>query len=204
MLIDCSALHPRELYPWLNTSIMPRPIAWVSTISAEGRTNLAPFSFFQCVTANPPTLLFIPANDREGNKKDTLRNIEQVPEFVVNTVPFALAEQMNATAALLPYGESEFERFGIASAPSVRVRPPRVASAPVAFECMLHSITRIGEGPMAANVVFGTIQLIHVDDAVLGANGLPDPAKLDLVGRLGGDLYTRTTERFALKRPDRP
>jgi flavin reductase (DIM6/NTAB) family NADH-FMN oxidoreductase RutF len=203
MVIECSSLSPRELYPWLSTAILPRPIAWVATISAAGRTNLAPFSFFQCVTANPPTLLFIPANDREGKKKDTLRNLEQVPEFVVNTVPYALAEQMNATAALLPYGESEFERFGIAAAPSVRVRPPRVAAAPVAFECTLHSVVPIGEGPMAANVVFGSIHLIHVDDRVLGADGLPDPGKLDLVGRLGGELYTRTTERFALKRPDR-
>jgi flavin reductase (DIM6/NTAB) family NADH-FMN oxidoreductase RutF len=203
MIIECSSVAPRELYPWLSTVIMPRPIAWVSTVSPEGRTNLAPFSFFQCVTANPPTLLFIPANDREGKKKDTLRNIEQGAEFVVNTVPFALAEKMNATAALLPYGESEFEKFGIAATPSVRVRPPRVAAAPVAFECTLHSIVRIGEGPLAANVVFGSIQLIHVDDAVLDADGLPDPGKLDLVGRLGGELYTRTTERFALKRPDR-
>jgi flavin reductase (DIM6/NTAB) family NADH-FMN oxidoreductase RutF len=203
MIIECSTLAARDLYPWLSSSIMPRPIAWVSTISPEGRTNLAPFSFFQCVTANPPTLLFIPANDREGKKKHTLHNIEHVSEFVVNTVPFALAEKMNATAALLPYGESEFETFGIAAARSVRIRPPRVAAAPVAFECTLHSIVRIGEGPLAANVVFGSIQLIHVDDAVLGANGLPDPGKLDLVGRLGGELYTRTTERFALKRPDR-
>jgi flavin reductase (DIM6/NTAB) family NADH-FMN oxidoreductase RutF len=203
MIIECSKFSPREVYPWLGTTIMPRPIAWVATVSAEGRTNLAPFSFFQCVTSNPPTLLFVPANDREGKKKDTLRNIEQGREFVVNTVPFALAEKMNATAALLPYGESEFEKFGIAAAPSVRVRPPRVALAPVAFECTLHSIVHIGEGPLAANVVFGSIQLIHIDDAVLGADGLPDPGKLDLVGRLGGELYTRTTERFALKRPDR-
>jgi len=184
-------------------TIMPRPIAWVATISETGRTNLAPFSFFQCVTANPPTLLFVPANDREGKKKDTLRNIEQVREFVVNLVPYALAEKMNATAALLPYGESEFERFGIASTPSVQVKPPRVAEAPVSFECTLHSIVNVGEGPLAANVVFGRIHLIHVKDAVLGADGLPDPGKLDLVGRLGGELYTRTTERFALKRPDR-
>jgi flavin reductase (DIM6/NTAB) family NADH-FMN oxidoreductase RutF len=201
--IDCSTLPPHKLYPWLVTTILPRPIAWVSTLSPEGRTNLAPFSFFQCVSANPPTLIFVPANDREGKKKDTLRNIEATREFVVNTVPFALAEQMNATAALLPYGESEFDAFGVAAAPSVRVRPPRVAAAPAAFECTLHSIVRIGEGPLAGNVIFGSIHLIHVADGVLGEQGLPDPAKLDLVGRLGGEFYTRTTERFALKRPDR-
>jgi flavin reductase (DIM6/NTAB) family NADH-FMN oxidoreductase RutF len=122
---------------------------------------------------------------------------------VVNGVPYALAEKMNATAALLPYGESEADAFGIEMAPSVRVRPPRVAAAPFAFECTLHSIVTVGEGPLAGNVVFGRIQLMHVDDAVLGADGLPDPEKLDLVGRLGGELYARTTQRFALKRPDR-
>jgi flavin reductase (DIM6/NTAB) family NADH-FMN oxidoreductase RutF len=201
--LDFSKLSPREAYGWMTSTILPRPIAWVSTISAEGRTNLAPFSFFQGITANPPTLMFVPVNTRDGLPKDTLRNIEATREFVVNVVPFALAESMNATAALLPYGESEFEKFAVGSAASVRVKPPRVALSPVAFECQLHSITRIGEGPIAANVVFGRILLVHVDDAVLGADGHPDAAKLDLIGRLGGESYTRTTGQFALKRPDR-
>jgi flavin reductase (DIM6/NTAB) family NADH-FMN oxidoreductase RutF len=116
-------------------------------------------------------------------------------------VPYALAEQMNRTAASLPYGESEFEKFGIGSAPSERVRPPRVADAPVAFECSLDRFVQIGDGPLAAHVTFGRILLAHVSDVALGADGRPDPAKLDLVGRLGGELYARTTERFSLKRP---
>ena len=203
MHLDFSTLPTPEVYSWMVSTILPRPIAWVSTVGADGRTNLAPFSFFQGITSNPPTLMFVPVNKRDGAKKDTLRNIEQVPEFVVNLVSFALAEQMNATAALLPYGESEFEKFGIVSAQSERVRPPRVAAAPVAFECTLHSIVPIGEGPLAANVVFGRILVAHISYAVLGADGRPDPAKLDLVGRLGGESYTRTTERFALTRPDR-
>ena len=203
MLIDFTQLHPRDAYAWMTSTILPRPIAWVSTISPEGKTNLAPFSFFQGITANPPTLMFVPVNNREGVKKDTVRNIEQVPEFVVNLVPFALAEKMNACAALLPYGESEFERFGIEAAPSLLVKPPRVALAPVAFECTLYKIMTIGEGPLAANVVFGSIKRAYVDDAVLDEDGQPDPGKLDLVGRLGGELYTATRERFSLKRPDR-
>ena len=203
MQFDLSTLPVREAYALLTTSIMPRPIAWVSTISREGRTNLAPFSFFQGVTSNPPTLLIIPVNHRDGRKKDTARNIEETGEFVVNVVPFALAEQMNATAALLPSDESEFERFGIAQAPSSRVRPPRVAASPISFECKLHLVVPVGEGPLAANVVFGRILLAHVADSVLGPDGMPDPGKLDLVGRLGGELYARTTERFAIKRPDR-
>jgi len=203
MTVDFTSLRVPDAYAWMIGTITPRPIAWVSTISAGGRTNLAPFSFFQGVTSNPPTLMFVPVNNRDGEKKDTVRNIEQVPEFVVNLVNYALAEKMNATSAMLPYGESEFEKFGIAAAPSTRIRPPRVAAAPVAFECSLHSIVHIGEGPLAANVIFGRILCLHADDAILGADGRPDPAKLDTIGRMGGELYSRTTERFALPRPGR-
>jgi flavin reductase (DIM6/NTAB) family NADH-FMN oxidoreductase RutF len=201
MQLDFTKLPPREVYGWMTSVIAPRPIAWVSTIAADGRTNLAPFSFFQGVTSNPPTLMFVPVNNRDGQPKDTVRNLQQVPEFVVNVVPYALAGPMNATAATLPYGESEAEKFGIAMTPSTKVRPPRVAAAPVAFECTLHQIVDIGEGPLAAHVVFGRIHLVHVSDAVLGADGRIDPAKLDLIGRMGGELYCRTTERFAFKRP---
>lgn len=203
MQIDFSTLPVRDAYALMTTSIMPRPVAWVSTISADERTNLAPFSFFQGVTANPPTLLFVPVNHRDGRKKDTIRNIEETREFVVNVVPFSLAEQMNDTAALLPSGESEFEKFGIVQAPSTRVRPPRVAASPISFECALHQVVPVGEGSLAAHIVLGRILHAHVSDEVLGPDGTPDPAKLDLVGRLGGELYARTTERFAIKRPDR-
>jgi flavin reductase (DIM6/NTAB) family NADH-FMN oxidoreductase RutF len=201
MLLDFTKLPTRVVYGWMTSVIAPRPIAWVSTISADGRTNLAPFSFFQGVTSNPPTLMFVPVNNRDGQPKDTVRNLRQVPEFVVNVVPYALAEPMNASAATLPYGESEFEKFNIATTPSTKVRPPRVAAAPVAFECALHQIVDIGEGPLAAHVVFGRIHLVHVSDAVLGPDGRIDPAKLDLIGRMSGDWYCRTTERFTLKRP---
>jgi flavin reductase (DIM6/NTAB) family NADH-FMN oxidoreductase RutF len=108
---------------------------------------------------------------------------------------------MNSTAASLPHGESEFERFGVAAAASERVRPPRVALSPVSFECALHSIVPIGEGPGGTNVVFGRILLGHFSDEALGPDGKPDSAKLDLIGRMGGDWYTRTTERFAVERP---
>ena len=145
--------------------------------------------------------MFVPVNTRDGTKKDTVRNLEQVPEVVVNLVSFALAEQMNASSTMLPYGESEFTAFGIAGAASERVRPPRVAAAPVAFECALDRIVQIGEGPLAANVVFARILVAHVADDVIGADGHPDPAKLDLIGRMGGETFTRTRERFDLERP---
>jgi flavin reductase (DIM6/NTAB) family NADH-FMN oxidoreductase RutF len=203
MILNFDRMPPREAYQWMVGTILPRPIAWVSTIAPDGRTNLAPFSFFQGVTANPPTLMFVPVNSRDGTKKDTVRNIELVPEFVVNLVPRSLAEAMNKTSALLPYGESEFETYGIAAAPSSRVRPPRVAEAPVAFECSLQQVVPIGSGPLAANVIFGNILVAHVSDGVLGADGQADVRKLDLVGRLGGEDYTTTRDIFSMVRPDR-
>jgi flavin reductase (DIM6/NTAB) family NADH-FMN oxidoreductase RutF len=201
MELDFTTLSPRDAYQWMTGTIMPRPIAWVATVGADGRTNLAPFSFFQGITANPPTLMFVPVDKRDGTPKDTIRNLREVPEFVVNLVSFALGEKMNATAAELPHGESEFAAFGIPMAPSTQVRPPRVAAAPVAFECAVHSVVRIGEGPLAANVVFGRILRAHIADGVLDPAGRPDAAKLDLIGRLGGNAYARTTERFELERP---
>lgn len=202
MQLDFSTLPARDAYQWMSSTIMPRPIAWVSTISADGVTNLAPFSFFQGVCANPPTLMFVPVNNRQGGKKDTVRNIEAVPEFVVNLVSHELGAQMNNTAALLPHGESEFAAFGIEAAPSVKIKPPRVAAAPVAYECALDRIVHIGEGPLAANVVFGRILALHVRDEVLNTDGRPDAKKLDLIGRLGGDDYVTTRDRFSLERPD--
>jgi flavin reductase (DIM6/NTAB) family NADH-FMN oxidoreductase RutF len=200
-VLNPSELAPRDVYRWLISCITPRPIAWVSTVSPDGATNLAPFSFFNGVTSNPPSVLFCPVNDRKGNPKDTLRNIEATGEFVVNICDFAHARAMNDSAALLPYGESEFEKFSIPQAASLTVRPPRVASAPVALECTLHQIVRVGAGPLGGNIVIGIVQRMHIDDRTLGADGFCDPAKLDTIGRMGGDYYTRTTDLFAVERP---
>lgn len=201
MFLDFSTLSPRDAYNWMINTITPRPIAWVSTISAAGQTNLAPFSYFQAVCSKPPTLMFSGAVNRQGISKDSVINIRAVPEFVVNLVPYALAEPMNLTATPLPHGESEFEKFGIAPAASLHVRPPRVAAAPVAFECRLDRILDFGEGPSSANVVFGTVLCAHVSDAVLTPEGSIDPAKLDTIGRMGGDNYVRTRDLFTVVRP---
>ncbi len=200
MVLDLETLPVRDVYQWMVCAITPRPIAWVSTISAAGQTNLAPFSFFQGVCANPPTLLFVGANDCTGNPKNTIINVREVSEFVVNIVPDAMRDLMNQTASSLPRGESEFERFGIAAAPSGKVRPPRVAAAPVSFECRLDRIIQIGDGPLAGNAVFGRILLAYVNETVL-TDGRIDPHKLDAIGRLGGDFYTHTREVFAMDRP---
>jgi flavin reductase (DIM6/NTAB) family NADH-FMN oxidoreductase RutF len=202
MQLDPESLNARDMYQWMTHSVLPRPIAWVSTINGDGVSNLAPFSFFNAVCARPPTLMFCPANDRFGRKKDTLVNIEANGEFVLHLVSFALAESMNATAASLPHGESEFERFNIPAVPSTVVRPPRIPTAPIAFECKLDRIVRISEGPIGGNAVFGRIVQIHAQDAVLGAEGRPDPALVDLVSRGGGDFYFRLGERFPMTRPE--
>jgi flavin reductase (DIM6/NTAB) family NADH-FMN oxidoreductase RutF len=145
--------------------------------------------------------MFCPVNHRDGSPKDTLRNVEATGEFVVNTVSAADTEAMNATSAMLGFEESEFERFGIAAAPSVVIRPPRVANASVAFECRLDRIIRVSEGPAGGNMVLGRIVRMYVADAVIGGGGYPDPDRLDLVGRMGGTEYLRTRDRFSLDRP---
>lgn len=201
MTLDFENLAPRDVYAWMSNTITPRPIAWVSTISAEGKTNLAPFSYFQAICSKPPTLLFTGTIDRNGRSKDSVLNVRAVPEFVVNLVSYELTEQMNATSASLPHGESEFETFGIASTPSLKVKPPRVAAAPVSFECRVDRIIDLGEGPAGANVVFGRVIQMHVADAIIGADGMVDPHKLDTIGRFGGSYYTRTQDLFTIQRP---
>ena len=201
MQLDPAALPLPQLYRHLIGAIVPRPIAWVSTLSPGGVANLAPFSFFNGIGANPPALLFCPVNDRHGRKKDTLRNVEATGEFVVNVVPFALAGPMNASSAEYPPEESEFSALQIAAAESVKVKAPRVAAAPVQFECSLHTVLNLGAGPLGANVVIGRIVWLHIADEVLSPEGEIDPAKLDAIGRMGGTTYARTTERFDLPRP---
>ena len=202
MEIDPESLNTRDMYGWMIQTIIPRPIAWVSTVSAAGVTNLAPFSFFAGVCARPPTLMFCPVNDRFGNRKDTLRNIEETREAVIHIVSFPLVSQMNDSAASLPAEISEFEKFGIAHLPSTKVKPPRVAGARVAYECTLDRVVRISEGPAGGNAVFCRILHAHIDDSVLNADGQVDPAKLDPVARLSGDFYTRLGEPFSVERPE--
>jgi flavin reductase (DIM6/NTAB) family NADH-FMN oxidoreductase RutF len=201
MLIDPATTAPRDIYKLLIACITPRPIAWVSTVSPRGVPNLAPFSFFNGIGANPPSVLFCPVNRRDGSKKDTLLNVEATKEFVVNIVPFSLAKPMNDTSADLAYEVNEFETAGIDAVPSLKVKPPRVKDSPVYMECVLHQIIHVGEGALGANVVIGRIVCLEVSDAVLNASGEVDARKLDTIGRMGGSLYSRTTDLFELPRP---
>jgi flavin reductase (DIM6/NTAB) family NADH-FMN oxidoreductase RutF len=201
MIIDISKEDVLTVYRALVGLVVPRPIAWVTTLDSSGRVNLAPFSFFNAFGANPPIVVFSPTLRRDGSKKDTLLNVEAVGEFVVNVAVEDLAEKMNTTSAEIPHGQSEAVLAGLTLAPSVKVRPPRVAESPVHLECVVRGIMSMGEGAIAANLVIGEVVLIHVEERVLDAAGGVDPRKLRAIARLGGSDYCRTSDLFQMERP---
>jgi len=201
MIIDVSSADVVAVYRALVGVVTPRPIAWVSTLDGQGRVNLAPFSFFNAFGANPPVVVFSPTLRRDGSKKDTLLNLEVVPEFVLNAAVEDLAAQVNSTSTELPRGRSEAEYAGLTLNPSTKVRPPRVAESPVHLECRVCQIMSIGDGPIAANLVIGEVLLIHVEDRVLDSQGQIDPRKLRTIARLGGSSYCRSTDLFEMERP---
>jgi flavin reductase (DIM6/NTAB) family NADH-FMN oxidoreductase RutF len=207
MIVSPSDLLHSELYGILLNSVAPRPIAWVSTISAAGNVNLAPFSFFNAVCVDPPLLAFAPGlrqpkqpEDGRGEAKDTLRNVRETKEFVVNVVTHELAEAMNLTSGEYDASVNEFEVAKVTPQPSKVVRPPRVAESPVSFECKLHQILDFSSRPTSSSLVIGQVVSIHINDANI-KDGKLDRNSLDLIGRMGGIQYTRTTERFEMVRP---
>lgn len=195
MDLDPATLSPREVYRFLISCVAPRPIAFVTTLSREGITNLAPFSFFNGVSSDPPVLSIAVATKRDGSKKDTWRNIEETGEFVVNIVVPELMDAVIAGAKELPHNVSELDLSGLPSLPSTRVKPPRLAGTPVSLECTLLRIVEV-EGTA---LILGRIVFAHVQDAVW-KDGAVDPALVTFVGRMGGELYCRTTDRFARQR----
>ncbi|HWE35345.1 MAG TPA: flavin reductase family protein [Isosphaeraceae bacterium] len=201
MLIEFNGSNFLEIYQMIIGVVTPRPIAWVSSVDGEGRVNLAPFSFFNVFGTNPPVVIFSPTLRRDGSRKDTLRNVEETGEFVLNAAVADLAEQVNLSSKELPRGESEVELTGLTLAPSLRVRPPRVAESPAHLECKLRQVLPIGDGPTSANLVIGEVLLVDVADRVLGPDGRVDPTKLKTIARLGGDWYCRTSDLFTLERP---
>jgi flavin reductase (DIM6/NTAB) family NADH-FMN oxidoreductase RutF len=202
-----SEIPHSELYGILLNSVAPRPIAWVSTLSASGQPNLAPFSFFNAMCVDPPLLGFAPglrpptqADASHGEPKDTLRNIRETKEFVVNVVTYELLQQMNVTSGEYDPSVNEFELAKVTPAPSRLVRPARVAESPVSFECKLHQILDFSPAPTSSSLVIGKIVSIHMEDVHI-KNGRLDRNSLDLIGRMGGIQYARTTERIELARP---
>ncbi len=201
MRLDPETLAVRDRYLLMIATILPRPIAWVSTVSPEGVPNLAPFSFFTGICANPMTVCFAPVNDRNGKKKDTLINVEKTKQFTVNIVNEANAALMNQSSAPYPYGVSEFEKCGVTPLASEKVKPPRVKESPVSYECELDQIVRVGEGALAGNLVIGRVVLFHCDDAIYNAGKIKHQ-DIHAIGRMEGSWYSRTNDSFELPRPE--
>lgn len=204
MLLNPTDLPEKDRYKLLIGTVLPRPIAWVSTMSREGRLNVAPFSYFTVAATVPMTLLFSPQIPfGSTDPKDTLRNIEEVPEFVINLTNEETAEAMNLTATTLPRGQSEFEWAGLTPAPSETIRVPRVAEAPIAFECVLQQIVTVSKGPGGGAVVFGEVQRIHIRDDIY-VDGYVQLEAFRPIGRIAGNGYTRVTDTFEMRRVPPP
>ncbi len=189
MEISLMDLEPQHAHDLFTSAIIPRPIAWVSTTNTDGQANLAPFSFFTGVSWSPPLLAFSVVNRADGTMKDTLVNIQQVPEFVVNMVSVDLLTIMEFSAKPLPYGSDEHAIQGIHWLPSKKIRPCRIQEARIAFECTLERIVVMGDGPNAGNLIVGKVQLVHVRDDLLKNKREIDWAGLDALGRLSGNRY---------------
>ena len=199
---DADSLPWMTVYKFLIGAVAPRPIGWISTLDESGRRNLAPFSFFNAVSARPPHVIFSPmVRETDSGVKDTLHNVRATREFVVNIVTEDLAEAMNVTSTEFPHEVDEFSAAGLTPAPSQAVRPPRVAESPVHFECRLAHLLELGDGPGGATLVVGRVVHVHVDDSVLLDGDKIDLARLRPIGRLAGAGYCRVTDRFEMKRP---
>jgi flavin reductase (DIM6/NTAB) family NADH-FMN oxidoreductase RutF len=196
-VVDFSALSSDQRYFFLISAVVPRPIAWVSTRAADGSTNLAPFSFFQAIGSDPPVVMISIATEKsDGTLKDTLVNVRETGEFVVNLVSEEIAETMVRTSAELPHGESEIAAFGLTAIPSVAVASPSIAEAKVSLECRLWHELPVGN----AVAVFGEVLRAQVAEGLLDPRGTIDPTALRPLGRLGGSLYLPFTEPRRIRR----
>jgi flavin reductase (DIM6/NTAB) family NADH-FMN oxidoreductase RutF len=200
--IDPAEQPSAAIYKLMVGIIVPRPIAFVSSIDAKGIVNLAPFSYFTACSSNPPAVCFS-TTVRSGPVpfKDTLSNVRATGEFVVNIVSEEFAEKMNITSAEVAPEVDEFELSGLTKLPSELVKPPRVAESPVQMECRLRQIIAVSDRPSGGTIVLGEVVRFHVNDDLV-ENFRIDPEKLAAIGRMGGPTYTRTRERFDLKRPE--
>ena len=201
MTIDPSVAGYQSVYKLMVGVIVPRPIAFVSTISAGGVRNLAPFSFFTAISANPPVICFAPmVRGAGGARKDTLQNIQDTGEFVVNIVSEDFAEQMNACSGDYPPEVDEFSVSGLTPVPSDLVKPARVAESRVNMECRLMEVVEVSTKPLGGSLVLGEVLRFHVADELFDDFKI-DPDLLRAIGRMGGPTYTRTTDRFNMERP---
>jgi len=202
--IDPKDLPVQKLHQYLLGAIGPRPIAFASTVDAEGKPNLAPFSFFNVFSANPPILIFSPARSgRTNTTKDTYNNVKIIPEVVINVVNYDIVHQMSLASSPYAPGVNEFEKAGFTALKSDSVKPFRVAESPVQFECKVNEVIELGTEGGAGNLIICEVVKIHIHDEVLDANGMIDQQKIDLVARMGGDWYSRANAKsmFEITKP---
>ncbi|MFS4468515.1 flavin reductase family protein [Maribacter sp. 2210JD10-5] len=203
--IDPTQIPQPELHNYLLTAVAPRPICFASTIDKDGNVNLSPFSFFNVFSSNPPIMIFSPARSgRDNSLKHSHQNVKEVPEVVINIVNYPMVEQMSLASTAYDKGVNEFVKAGFKQVESEKVKPPRVGEAPVAFECSVTEVIELAETPGAGNLVFAKVELIHINESYL-TEGKLDTKKLDLVGRMGGSWYTRSSgdSLFEIPKPIR-
>ena len=188
-------METRDLHGYLLGAVGPRPIAFASTVDKDGNANLAPFSFFNVFSANPPVLIFSPARRvRDNTVKHTLENVLETPEVVINVVSYSMVQQMSLASTEYERGINEFDKAGFTMLPSEVVQPFRVAESPVQFECQVTKVEALGEERGAGNLIFSRVVRIHIDRKVLTESEKLDPEKLDLVARMGGNWYSRSVD----------
>jgi len=194
LTLETSNLSAVQLQDYLQYAIAPRPICFASTIDGEGNINLSPFSFFNMFSTKPPICIFSPARRvRDNTTKHTLENVLEVKECVINIVNYNMVQQMSLASTEYAKGINEFEKAGFTMLPSAIVKPPRVAEAPVQFECIVNEVISLGDNHGAGNLILAEVKLIHINEDILDSNGKIDQQKIDLVARLGGDWYCRVT-----------
>lgn len=202
--IDPKTVPTSVLHSYLLGAVAPRPIAFASTIDKQGNPNLAPFSFFNVFSANPPIAVFSPARSgRTGQTKHTYDNIKEVPEVVINVVNYDMVQQMSLASTEYPKGVNEFEKAGFTPLASELIKPFRVKESPAQLECKVKQVIELGDKGGAGNLIICEIVMLHINEDVLDANKQIDPAKIDLVARLGGNWYSRTnkTALFEVAKP---
>ena len=192
-------LNPKDLpvpaiQGYLVNAIAPRPVAFVSTIDKNGNVNLSPFSFFNAFSSNPPVVVFSPARSgRDNTTKHTHDNVLEIPEAVINVVTYDMVHQTSLSSGMFPKGVNEFLKSGFTMLPSEMVKPPRVKESPVQMECKVKDVIELGKNAGAGNLVVCEVVLIHISESVLNEKKFIDQHKMDLVGRLGGNWYVRTS-----------
>lgn len=202
MIIDPKDYPVSKVHGYLLGAVVPRPIAFASTIDRQGNVNLSPFSFFNCFGANPPIVVFSPARrGRDNTTKHSYENVLEVPEVVINMVSYAMVQQTSLASTEYPKGVNEFIKAGLTQIPSSKVKPPRVGESPVSFECKVLQVIPTGEQGAAGILVICEVILMHINDNILDEEGRIDPFKLDAVARMGGDWYCRATGDALFKVP---